>query len=227
MRISGPINQTTQEEIANYDPSAELMTNPDGIDYGPSQPSQLDNALVNRASRLSTSRKSLLDIYGGANTPYPQDVVDGSGRPLTQQFLMPEADKFQNFQLKGLGPMSPFNPPVPGVNSTSAHQRNISTLSKLSNLPADISPDQPGPNADQDLVSPVNPALNSSRFNPQAQSIPEEPFSDDNIAPLPTVGAAKAGTTRSQKPRHQEAHRLVDERQHCRHQSPTPSSWRW
>ena len=183
MEISGPFNQPTQEEIANYDPSAELVADPNGVDYGPSEPSQLDNALVNRASRLSTSRKSFLDIYGGANTPYPQDVVDGSGRPLTQQFLMPEADKFQNFQLNGLGPMSPFNPKVPGLTSGGpAHQRNISTLS---NLPEDVNPDQPAPYTGQeDPVSPIDP---------------EDPFGDENTAPLPPLAAAgKMGGLKSQ-----------------------------
>ncbi len=183
MDISAPINQPTQEEIANYDPSAELMADTNGLDYGPSQPSQLDNALVNRASRLSASGKSFLDIYGGANTPYPQDVVDGNGRPLTQQFLMPEANKFQNFQLNGLGPISPFNPNVPGLSSGPSHQRNISTLSKLSNLPSDVNPDQPAPNADQPLAENT-----------------EDPFGDENVASLYPLAAAKMGTMKSQNP---------------------------
>ncbi len=176
LNISGPINSTTQEDIANYDPSAELMGNSAGLDYGPSQPSQLDNALMNRASRLSNSRKSFLDIYGGT-TPYPQDVVDGNGRPLTQQFLMPQADKFQ---LKGLGPMSPFAPRVPGVGSAASHQRNISTASRLSNLPSHINPDLPAPTTD---------------------TIDEDPFADEDVAPLAPLGAARIGTMKSQNPR--------------------------
>ncbi len=198
LNISGPINRTTQEDIANYDPSAELMGNSVGLNYGPSQPSQLDNALMNRASRLSNSRKSFLDIYGGT-TPYPQDVVDGSGRPLTQQFLMPEADKFQ---LKGLGPISPFAPRVPGMGSATSHQRNMSTASKLSNLPENINPDLPAPTADRENpFSPIDPALSSSRFNPTTDTIDEDPFADENVAPLAPLGAAKMGTMKSQNPR--------------------------
>jgi hypothetical protein len=198
MNISGPISQRTQEEIANYDPSAELMADSGGLDYGPSQPSQLDDALVNRASRLSTSRKSFLDIYGEANTPYPQDVVDGSGRPITQQFLMPDADKFQ---LNGLGPISPFNPKVPGTDSGASHQRNISTASRLSNLPADANPDQPAPFRDKDGLSPTDPVLLSSQFNPGTQPVTEDPFSDDNVAPLVPLATRKMSTMKSQKPR--------------------------
>jgi hypothetical protein len=195
MVIGRPVNTTKQQDISNYDPSAELMGNAAGLDYGPEQPSQLDNALVNRASRLSTTRRSLLDIYGGA-APYPQDVVDGSGRPLTQQFLMPEADKFQ---LNGFGPMSPFAPKVPGLSSASSHQRGISTASRLSTLPADTNPNQPAPNADEgNPFSPTNPTSSADPFNPAAQTIDEDPFSDDNMAPLPPLGAAKLGAMKSQ-----------------------------
>ena len=192
MTIGRPVNTTRQQAISNYDPSAELMGNAAGLDYGPEQPSQLDNALVNRASRLSTTRRSLLDIYGGA-APYPQDVVDGNGRPLTQQFLMPEADKFQ---LKGLGPISPFAPKVPETGSMSFHQRNLSTTSKLSNLPPDTNPDQPSPNADEgNPFSPTDP------FSPPAHTGDEDPFSDDNMASLAPLGAAKLGAMKSQTTR--------------------------
>ncbi|KAF7505184.1 hypothetical protein GJ744_001174 [Endocarpon pusillum] len=207
LNISGPISRTTQEDIANYDPSAELMGNSAGLDYGPSQPSQLDNALMDRVSRLSNSRKSFLDIYG-ATTPYPQDVVDGSGRPLTQQLLMPEADKFQ---LKGLGPMSPFAPKVPGLGSAAAHQRNISTASKLSNLPADMNPDLPAPTADlENPFSPTDPALSSGHFQPTTDTIDEDPFSDEMVSPLAPLGAAKMGTMKSQNPRRRMAPKRSD-----------------
>jgi hypothetical protein len=206
LSISGPINQTTQEEIANYDPSAEIMADSAGLNYGPSQPSQLDNALVNRASRLSASRKSFLDIYGGANTPYPQDVVDGTGKPLTQQFLMPDADKFQDVQVKGLGPLSPFDPKVPGLGSadaSSSHQRNTSAESNLSNLPEDVNPNQPAPFAGQEgPMSPIDPSLSRGRFqNPQTQPMSQDPFSDDNIEPLPPLGAAAIRGNMKSQPR--------------------------
>lgn len=206
LSISGPINQTTQEEIANYDPSAEIMADSAGVNYGPSQPSQLDNALVNRASRLSASRKSLLDIYGGANTPYPQDVVDGAGRPLTQQFLMPDAEKFQDIQVKGMGPLSRFDPKVPGLGSavaSSSHQRNTSAESNLSNLPVDVNPNQPAPFAGQEgPMSPIDPSLSHGRFqNPQTQPMSQDPFSDDNIAPLPPLGAAAIRGNMKSQPR--------------------------
>lgn len=208
--ISGPVNQPTQEGIANYDPSAELMADSAGLDYGPSQPSQLDNALVDRASRLSTSRKSFLDIYGGVNTPYPQDVVDGNGRPLTQQFLMPEVEKFQELQLKGLGPMSPFNPKLAGVNAKttpSSHQRNISTASRLSSLPENVNPNQPAPYTHQELpISPVDPALSAGRLNPIAPEIRgqaggKEFLAEHNVAPTAPPAVAKVGNKRAPKSR--------------------------
>lgn len=161
IRISSPTDGVIHENVAMYDPSAEILGYDKELGLGVPPPAHLDNALDSRASQ---QRNSLLDIYGGLNTPYPQDVVDGNGRPLTQKFIMPNAERFQStgadpYQLQGgLGPLTPHAPTFmqPGSRSTlqaPTHQRNLSALSKLSGLPEDVDPDQPAPS------QAVGPAL--------------------------------------------------------------------